>query len=47
MSEMYQIHVETIISEFRRKKNVELTDYLIDCIEKCLEDSYKYTNLCN
>lgn len=47
MSEMYQIHVETIISEFRHKKNVELTDYLIDCIEKCLEDSYKYKDLCD
>lgn len=45
--EGYQIHVQTIISEFRRNNKVELTDGLINCIEKCLEDSLKYTDLCD
>ena len=41
MKEEYQIQVETIVNEFKRKENVNLTEYLVECIEKTLKDSYK------
>lgn len=47
MLEEYQIHVQTLISEFKHNRKVELTDYLINCIEECLEDSFKYKDLCD
>lgn len=45
MKEEYQIQVETIVSEFKRKGNVNLTEYLVECIEKILNDSYKINKL--
>lgn len=45
--EEYQIQVKTIINEYKNNGKVELTDYLIKCLEECLEDSFKYKNLCD
>jgi hypothetical protein len=45
--EEYQIQVKTIIDVYKENGKVELTDYLIKCIEKTLEDSFKYTDLCS
>ncbi len=41
MKKEYQIQVETIVGEFKRKGNVNLSKYLVECIEKTLKDSYK------
>ena len=45
--EEYQIQVKTIIDFYKEGHKVELTDYLIKCLEKCLDDSFKYIDLCN
>jgi hypothetical protein len=45
--EEYQIQVKTIIDAYKENGKVELTDYLIKCIEETLEDSFKYTDLCS
>ena len=45
--EEYQIQVKTIIDTYKLNGKVELTDYLIKCIEDTLEDSFKYSNLCD
>lgn len=45
--EEYQIQVKTIIDEYKNKGKIELTDYLIECLEECLEDSFKYKDLCD
>lgn len=45
--EEYQMMVKTIISTYKENDRVELTDFLVECLEKCLEDSFKYTDLCN
>lgn len=45
MEKEYQIQVKTIISEFKRKGEVKLTNYLIECIEEVLNDSYKINNI--
>lgn len=45
--EEYQMMVKTIISTYKENGKVKLTDFLIECLEKCLEDSFKYTDLCN
>jgi len=45
--EEYQVMVKTIISTYKENGKVELTDFLIECLEKCLEDSFNYTDLCN
>ena len=45
--EEYQMMVKTIISTYKENGKVELTDYLIECLEKCLEDSFKCTDLCD
>lgn len=44
--EEYQIQVQTIINEYKNNGKIELTDYLIKCIEQTLEDSFKYQSLC-
>ena len=45
--EEYQIQVKTIIDEYKNNGKVELTNYLIECLEKCLKDSFKYKDLCD
>ena len=42
--EEYQMMVKTIISTYKENGKVELTDFLTECLEKCLEDSFKYTD---
>ena len=44
--EEYQIQVKNIIDSYKEFQRIELTDYLIECLEKTLEDSFNYTDLC-
>ena len=41
--EEYQMMVRTIISTYKENGEVKLTDFLIECLRKCLGDSLKYT----
>lgn len=45
--EEYQIQVKTIIDLYKEGNKVELTEYLIECLEKTLEDSFNYIDLCD
>ena len=45
--EEYQLQVQTIINTYKENGKVELTDYLIKCLELTLEDSFNYRDLCD